>query len=188
MKTSKAAPPPELDHEAFLRRSFDIAKRAREGGDHPFGSLLVGPDGRGAARARQRIFRRGGDMTAHAERLLATWASKTYGATSSPAARSTVRRALRDVSGAIYWAGIGRLVYGQSEKDLKRRPARTRRTRPSTCPAASSSPPSAQGGDRRPLLEEDRRRCSAISGMGERKCRRGRQPRFASLLPPAGEG
>jgi tRNA(Arg) A34 adenosine deaminase TadA len=22
-------------------------------------------------------------------------------------------------SGAIYWAGIGRLVYGQSEKDLK---------------------------------------------------------------------
>jgi tRNA(Arg) A34 adenosine deaminase TadA len=59
-------------------------------------------------------------MTAHAERLLATWASKTFGvdflagctlySSAEPCAMC---------SGAIYWAGIGRLVYGQSEKDLK---------------------------------------------------------------------
>ena len=62
----------------------------------------------------------GGDMTAHAERLLATWASKTYGA--DFLAGCTLYSSAEPCamcSGAIYWAGIGRLVYGQSEKDLK---------------------------------------------------------------------
>ena len=59
-------------------------------------------------------------MTAHAERLLATWASKTYGA--DFLAGCTLYSSAEPCamcSGAIYWAGIGRLVYGQSEKDLK---------------------------------------------------------------------
>ena len=97
MKTSPPAPLPPLDHEAFLRRSFDVARRAREGGDHPFGSILVGPDGAVLKEQGNGFTAEGGDMTAHAERLLATWASKTYGA---------------DVL-------AGRLVYGQSESDLK---------------------------------------------------------------------
>ena len=59
-------------------------------------------------------------MTAHAERLLATWASKTY----DPAflAGCTLYSSAEPCamcSGAIYWAGIGRVVYGQSEKSLK---------------------------------------------------------------------
>jgi tRNA(Arg) A34 adenosine deaminase TadA len=59
-------------------------------------------------------------MTAHAERLLASRASRGYGAaflvgctlysSAEPCAMC---------SGAIYWAGIGRLVYGQSESSLK---------------------------------------------------------------------
>ena len=152
MKTSKAAPPPELDHEAFLRRSFDIAKRAREGGDHPFGSLLVGPDGAVLHEQGNGFSAEGGDMTAHAERLLATWASKTYGA--DFLAGCTLYSSAEPCamcSGAIYWAGIGRLVYGQSEKDLKAatgahagepdaRPALPRRLRRR----------SAEGRDRRP--------------------------------------
>ena len=28
----------------LLRRAFDVARRAREAGDHTFGSILVGPD------------------------------------------------------------------------------------------------------------------------------------------------
>jgi tRNA(Arg) A34 adenosine deaminase TadA len=120
MKTSQAAPLPKLDHEAFLRRSFDVARRAREGGDHPFGSLLVGPDGAVLREQGNGYSAEGGDMTAHAERLLATWASKTYGA--DFLAGCTLYSSAEPCamcSGAIYWAGIGRLVYGQSEKDLK---------------------------------------------------------------------
>jgi tRNA(Arg) A34 adenosine deaminase TadA len=120
MKPSTAAPLPELEHEAFLRRSFEVARRAREGGDHPFGSLLVGPDGAVLKEQGNGFSAEGGDMTAHAERLLATWASKTYGA--DFLAGCTLYSSAEPCamcSGAIYWAGIGRLVYGQSEKDLK---------------------------------------------------------------------
>jgi len=117
---------PSLDHEAFLRRSFEVARRAREGGDHPFGSILVGPDGAILREQGNGFTSEGGDMTAHAERLLATWASKTYGAAKTHGAAFLASCTLYSsaepcamCSGAIYWAGIGRLVYGQSESDLK---------------------------------------------------------------------
>jgi tRNA(Arg) A34 adenosine deaminase TadA len=63
----------------------------------------------------------GRDMTAHAERLLASRASKAYrpdllaGCTLYSSAEPCAMCA-----GAIYWAGIGRVVYGQSERHLKR--------------------------------------------------------------------
>ena len=69
---------PALDHEAFLRRSFDVARRSRDDGDHPFGAILVGPDGAILREQGNGYSSEGGDMTAHAERLLATWASKTW--------------------------------------------------------------------------------------------------------------
>ncbi len=47
-----------------------MAKRAREGGDHPFGSILVGPDGAILKEQGNGFTAEGGDMTAHAERLL----------------------------------------------------------------------------------------------------------------------
>jgi tRNA(Arg) A34 adenosine deaminase TadA len=59
-------------------------------------------------------------MTAHAERLIATWASKTCGARFL--AGCTLYSSAEPCAmcaGAIYWAGIGRVVYGQSEKSLK---------------------------------------------------------------------
>ncbi len=34
-----------LDDLALLRKSFDVARRALENGTHPFGAILVGPDG-----------------------------------------------------------------------------------------------------------------------------------------------
>jgi len=36
---------PLLDHESLLRCAFDLARRARSQGEHPFGALLAGPDG-----------------------------------------------------------------------------------------------------------------------------------------------
>ena len=116
---------PALDHEAFLRRSFDVARRSRDNGDHPFGAILVGPDGAILREQGNGYSSQGGDMTAHAERLLATWASKTWASKpngSAFLARCTLYTSAEPCamcSGAIYWAGIGRVVYGQSETSLK---------------------------------------------------------------------
>ena len=61
----------------YLRRSFEVARRARDGGDHPFGALLVGPGGEVLREQGNGYSSEGGDRTAHAERLIASWAAKT---------------------------------------------------------------------------------------------------------------
>jgi tRNA(Arg) A34 adenosine deaminase TadA len=104
-----------------LRAAFAVAARARAGGDHPFGAVLVGPDGNVLLEQGNGFTAEGGDMTAHAERLLATRASKTY--TAEFLAGCTIYLSAEPCamcSGAIYWAAIGRVVYGQSEAALKR--------------------------------------------------------------------
>ncbi len=70
-----------LDHETFLRRSFDVARRARLHGNHPFGAILVNAAGDVLIEA-ENGFMPDRDMTAHAERLLATRASKQLAQTS----------------------------------------------------------------------------------------------------------
>ena len=58
--------------------------------------------------------------TAHAERLIASRAAQTYDL--AFLARCTLYTSAEPCAtwvGAIYWAGIGRVVYGQSEKALK---------------------------------------------------------------------
>jgi tRNA(Arg) A34 adenosine deaminase TadA len=105
---------------SFLRRAFDVARRAREGGDHPFGALIVGPDGEALREQGNGYSAEGGDRTAHAERLLASWAAKTLDL--DLLRRCTLYSSAEPCAmcaGAIYWAGIGRVVYGQSEKGLK---------------------------------------------------------------------
>jgi tRNA(Arg) A34 adenosine deaminase TadA len=107
------------DHEAFLRRAFDVARRARMDGNHPFGAILVGPHG-DVLIETQNGYLPDRDMTGHAERLLATQASKTLDA--GLLARCTIYCSAEPCAmcaGAIYWAGIGRVVYGQTEKSLK---------------------------------------------------------------------
>ena len=62
----------------------------------------------------------GGDRTAHAERLLASRAARAYDL--AFLARCTLYTSAEPCAmcaGAIYWAGIGRVVYGQTEKALK---------------------------------------------------------------------
>jgi tRNA(Arg) A34 adenosine deaminase TadA len=113
------APVPKLDHETFLRRSFDVARRARVHGNHPFGAILVNPHGEVLMEV-ENGFMPERDMTGHAERLLATSASKTY----EPdfLATCTLYSSAEPCAmcaGAIYWAGIGRVVYAMSERQLK---------------------------------------------------------------------
>jgi tRNA(Arg) A34 adenosine deaminase TadA len=109
----------KLDDEAYLRKSFDVARRALSHGNHPFGALLVSDDARILLES-ENGFLPDRDMTAHAERLLATAASKQYD-------RAFLRRCTLYASaepcamcaGATYWAGIGRVVYALSERRLK---------------------------------------------------------------------
>ena len=110
---------PDADLQ-FLRRSFDVARRAREGGDHPFGALLVGPEGEILREQGNGYSAEGGDRTAHAERLLASWAAKSQSLEFLQ--RSTLYSSAEPCAmcaGALYWAGVGRVVYGQSETALK---------------------------------------------------------------------
>lgn len=102
-----------------LRRTFDIARRARTHGNMPFGALLTGPEGEVLIEMENGYFP-DLDATAHAERLLATEASKRY---REPFLATCTMYSSAEpcamCAGAIYWTGIGRVVYGLSEHALK---------------------------------------------------------------------
>ncbi|HEY4203319.1 MAG TPA: nucleoside deaminase [Devosiaceae bacterium] len=111
---------PRAYDEALLRQCFAVARRSREGGDHPFGSLLADKDGTVLREQHNGYTSEGGDRTAHAERLLASWAARTYDLDFlSQCTLYTSAEPCAMCAGAIYWAGIGRVVFGQTEKDLK---------------------------------------------------------------------
>jgi tRNA(Arg) A34 adenosine deaminase TadA len=112
-------PDTTLDHVALLRRAIAESAKARESGTHPFAAILAGPDGE-VLMVQHNAFMPDRDMTGHAERVLATKASIKYGqdflrgctmyTSAEPCAMCT---------GALYWAGFGRLVYGLSEHRMK---------------------------------------------------------------------
>lgn len=112
--------PKRNDDERLLRQAFGVARRARDGGDHPFGSVLADRDGKVLREQGNGYTSEGHDRTAHAERLLASWAAKNLSL--AQLAECTLYSSAEPCAmcaGAIYWAGIGRVVYGQSESDLK---------------------------------------------------------------------
>jgi tRNA(Arg) A34 adenosine deaminase TadA len=109
-----------VDDEAYLRKAFAVARKAREEGQHPFGCILVGPDGAVLMEQGNSYLQEGHDMTAHAERMLSTRASKAHRPTFLNGCTIYISaEPCAMCAGAIYWAGIGRVVYGQSEQDLK---------------------------------------------------------------------
>jgi tRNA(Arg) A34 adenosine deaminase TadA len=97
-----------------LRRSHQIALRACQFGHHPFGAILVSPD------HETVLFEQGNvDTVNHAESVLIRtawmnfdpkylWGCTLY-TTAEPCAMC---------AGTLYWANIGRLVYGISEARL----------------------------------------------------------------------
>jgi tRNA(Arg) A34 adenosine deaminase TadA len=118
MADPSALSPSERDAH-FLRRSFEVARRAMTHGNHPFGAILVDADGNVLIET-ENGYMPARDRTAHAERLLASQACTTIdaailrGATMYSSAEPCAMCA-----GAIYWAGIGRLVYALSEHRLR---------------------------------------------------------------------
>lgn len=114
----RLADPRERDVD-FLRHSFAVARRAMARGNHPFGAVLVAADGRILIEA-ENGYMPTHDATAHAERLTATQACTSI----TPEVRATATlyssaEPCAMCAGAIYWAGIGRVVYGLGERRLR---------------------------------------------------------------------
>ena len=110
---------PAARDEVFLRLSFEVARRALTHGNHPFGAVLVDRDGTVLIES-ENGYMPAHDGTAHAERLLATEACRTLNA--EVLRTATIYSSAEPCAmcaGAIYWAGIGRLVYGLSEHRLR---------------------------------------------------------------------
>ncbi|MEX3008711.1 nucleoside deaminase [Hoeflea sp. TYP-13] len=111
-----------ISHERdieLLRRTIEIARESRAGGNHPFGALLAGPDGEILMEAENTCGTLS-DRTGHAERNLMTEASKLYDdAFLAGCTMYTSAEPCAMCSGSVYWVGVGRVVYGLSEKALK---------------------------------------------------------------------
>ncbi len=111
--------PPGADptHEQMIRhirRAGEIAERAVRFGHHPFGAILVAPDHETVLIEQGNV-----DTVNHAESVLARTAAASFsedylwGCTLYTNVEPCCMCA-----GTMYWANIGRVVYGADEKDL----------------------------------------------------------------------
>jgi len=104
--------------EEFLRRAIALAATARESGNPPFGSLLVGPDGTVIAEDHNTSIT-DSDISAHPELKLAKWAARELDA--DTAAGTTMYTSCQPCgmcTGAIERSGLGRVVYALSGEQL----------------------------------------------------------------------
>lgn len=128
---------PTASHEAvitWLRQANQVAARARDAGHHPFGAVLIGPNG-------QVLGEQGNiDSVNHAESVLARDAAARF----SPDIlwQSTLVTTVEPCAmcaGTVYWAHIGRVVYGMTEARLLSLTGSHAETPPWTCLVARCS-------------------------------------------------
>lgn len=106
------------DDERFLRRAIELAAGSREGGDPPFGSLLVGPDGQVLAEDHNTSVA-DRDITAHPELKLARWAARELDpATAAGTTMYTSCQPCGMCVGAIERSGLRRVVFALSNEQL----------------------------------------------------------------------
>lgn len=106
------------DHDMqHLRRCVALAAEALEAGDKPFGSVLVDSDGQVLRADRNRA--NSVDATYHPEIAVAQWAAQNM--TADARAKAVVYTSGEHCamcSAAHAWAGLGRIVYVSSSKQL----------------------------------------------------------------------
>jgi tRNA(Arg) A34 adenosine deaminase TadA len=103
----------------LLRRCFALATEARAAGQHPFGALVADESGQILVEGKNESRPPHGDPTRHAELIAVSRAASRI----SPErlAKATLYASTEPCcmcAGAIYWARIGRIVYGLSEAGL----------------------------------------------------------------------
>lgn len=97
-----------------LRRANDVARRAMALGRHPFGAILIAPDGETVLAEQGNV-----DSVNHAESTLARTAATNF--TTDYLWQCTLVTTVEPCamcSGTQYWANIGHLVYGMTERRL----------------------------------------------------------------------
>ncbi len=107
----------ENEHSHFIREAIRLSASAVARGNEPFGAILV-KNGAVLLRIENSVYT-GHDMTNHAEMNLVKEAMKQYdSAFLADCTLYTSTEPCAMCAGAIYWSGIGRLIYGCSEKRL----------------------------------------------------------------------
>jgi tRNA(Arg) A34 adenosine deaminase TadA len=97
-----------------LRRANDVARASMAAGHHPFGALLLAADGETVLMEQANV-----DSVNHAEAVLARDAAKRYSSEELWACTLvTTVEPCAMCAGTQYWAHIGGLVYGLSERRL----------------------------------------------------------------------
>ena len=98
-----------------LDRAIQLAADARARGDHPFGALLLFPDGTTIEALNSVVTT--GDPTGHAETNLVRQAAAS-GRSLEGSILYTSTEPCAMCSGAIYWADIRHVVFALSEQGL----------------------------------------------------------------------
>ena len=109
--------PTKRDME-LLYETARIATESRKGGNHPFGALLSDAEGNILIKQPNEVVT-GHNDCAHAETMLLMRASQAY--ERDFLATCTLYTSIEPCamcSGALYWANVGRLVYGLTEHRL----------------------------------------------------------------------
>ena len=105
--------------ERYLRMAIRLAAQARESGNPPYGSLLVGAEGDVLAEDRNTSDTER-DITAHPELKLARWAAREL--TTATARATTMYTSCQPCpmcANAIARAELGRVVYALSSDQLQ---------------------------------------------------------------------
>ena len=99
---------------AALRRAIAVAEQAQAAGHHPFGALLLAPDGDTVLLEQGNV-----DTVRHAESELARAAALRWPADYLwQCTLVTTVEPCAMCAGTQYWAHIGRVVYGMTERRL----------------------------------------------------------------------
>jgi len=103
----------------LLEAAVARARKSRTEGNHPFGAVLADADGKILLDAGNTVGTEH-DCTGHAETNLARLASRAYDRDFlRTCTLFTSAEPCAMCSGAIYWSGIGRVVYALSESALR---------------------------------------------------------------------
>jgi tRNA(Arg) A34 adenosine deaminase TadA len=102
----------------LIRVAIDVARRARERGNHPFGAILADREGQILMEVENTVVTES-DCTAHAELNLMRQASKRYERDFlETCTLYSSTEPCPMCSGAIFWGNVRRVVFGLSEAGL----------------------------------------------------------------------
>ena len=101
-----------------LRTAIEVAQRAREHGNHPFGALLVDENNKVLLQAENTVVT-SRDCTGHAETNLMRLASQNFSTEKlATCILYTSTEPCAMCAGAIHWGNVRRIVYALSEVAL----------------------------------------------------------------------